>query len=356
MAHTFYRRADQVVDVRRLGNGGAAICVLRGSRRLGEVEVPPRLVNQWLERGPGFVDRACRADLATLLQRLRPKPEAKVRPERTIERLVLSIPDLELSGLPWECWLDELWIQSCPTARRPVFVRASPVRFPLAETPLTLPLRFLEVTTRRRRAPAEDLAAMVQSVFGGHDPARVARAVRIESTTLKELAGFELPAPRLPLGVVHLWEPRFPADAAGLMRTTTPKAPGSLGWVLQWTRELRCRLIVCVCRDAGAAVQARRLGAAVVARGGPAVLVLPGEPEQSSVLARFFSFLIHNHPLDHAVELARDHPQTASLFVGGGREEALRLTRLGDELSGLAADLIAKPLSAMAGDPRIRRL
>src|SRR5438128_2333925 len=83
----------------------------------------------------------------------------------------------------------------------------------------------------------------------------------------------------------------------------------------------------------GEARSARRLSSAVISRGGPAMLVFRPDPSTPAEMENFYRRLIHNFPLDEAVR-----PETLqgrqgfALFAGGGREEGLRFTRLGEEL------------------------
>jgi hypothetical protein len=233
-------------------------------------------------------------------------------------------------------------------------VRASRTRFPIAEQPLTLPLRIIEVPASD--AGTRPLADIVLPLFGDHDRARVARAVTIEPMPLDALAGFRLSDRLLPVDIVHIWEPRFPSDHEAVTSSSRPEIPCTLGHVTRLTQESRCRLIVLTCGSETDAHKARLLSAAVVARGGPAMLVLMPESGQSTELAVLYQELIHNNPLDRAARAAARRPQTLSLFAGGGREEGVRFTRLGEELKRIADDLLQAPPGGPVADLRIERL
>ena len=131
-----------------------------------------------------------------------------------------------------------------------------------------------------------------------------------------------------------------------MMSASARETPGTLGWLLRQSERQQTRLIVLRASNLDQARRARALATALVRRGGPAVLVADYAPgfAQSGLVA-FNRNLLHDFPLDFAFHQPLPPgaililPPVPSLFVGGGREDALRISAVAQMLLRIKAQL-----------------
>jgi hypothetical protein len=360
MAHLAYRRDDLLIRMTRTPSGGAIIrAALReggDQREIGNLELAP-----WLRTPPGAAITTRLSPLHWLWKLMAEwvlKFEEEWHADDALPRIVLNIDDPELAALDWEHtfgqWLPPPYFYP-PGA--PI-VRSIPVRCAAAERPLSLPLRLLQIGTR----PGPALADLVLPLFRGHDPQRVARALTIETTSFGQVRRSLARGDLDQVDVVHFASLPLPADAHEMLSTALPSQAGTLGWFLHLQHMAQPRLLVIECRNALVLARARRLATALTARGGPAVLAVntrgAGAEPDTLLLHGFYAKLVHNYPLDAALRLALSHdlqPQAASLFVGAGREEALRPSRYGEQLKA-SVEAALYPSSPDVDAPRAHRL
>jgi hypothetical protein len=125
---------------------------------------------------------------------------------------------------------------------------------------------------------------------------------------------------------VDIWESGIvgvlPANA--LTSAADPERVGSLGWYEHACHDLRVRLLVMVAGSAPDLAAARAVAHRLVARGGPAVLVLPHSADD--FLNDVYAEIVHDRPLDWIDSLAwADHPAW-TLYADATRAEALRVS------------------------------
>jgi hypothetical protein len=151
--------------------------------------------------------------------------------------------------------------------------------------------------------------------------------------------------------VLHFdWLPTLALPERLLMSTASPDQPGTLGWFSRWTGIWQTRLLLISCNGPEEIRAARRLAAALLARGGPAVVIEGLQPPYPAggLPYSFYEQIVHDSPLDAALAqyLQPGHYQTVSfcpsLFAGAGREEGLRTSKIGQSLVELEEDLSGK--------------
>jgi CHAT domain-containing protein len=290
-----YTRTYYPVRIEALPEGGAEVSVAGVVRvRLADADLQPT------RRPDAPLLRLTQAELNAYFAGVQPATYPWVR------GVAVTATDERLAALPWEEWIET------DAAHWYRWVRSSPVPPTIAGATFNLPLRIVEV------GPG-GVAQAVAAVFGTHDPAHVAKAVTVTPCGVEELD--ELAGRQLTADVLHFNDGAFLADGADLLRCGRPDRRGTLGWLLRLVDRLQTRLVVLTAP--ARAHDARRLAAAVVARGGPAVRV-SREPELGA-----YPRLVHDYPLDEAFE---EHAPGFALFVGAGREELLRVSQPGTRL------------------------
>jgi hypothetical protein len=316
------RRTDLRITLRREPEGGARVRIA-GEDDAVETVLSAEIVNAWLALPPDrpLPDVAAAlgldAPLRSFLARARhgrPAPSSNQR-----HRLALETDDPELAALAWEASL----APALPAEPRVSIVRVSPVRPRILSIPLTLPVRILQVD------PRVPLLPLVRGIFGGRTAADFAQAFEVRTCEMKEIRDWRPPFGLPTVGVLHFDHPPLPAD---LLTTAEPRRAGTLGWLWRLTDLCQTRLVVLRCHPGKAAAAARRLAAALVARGGPAVLVSDLEAGFDRWL---YERLVHDFPLDDVLlpyPGGQAHAPIPSLFAGSGREEALRVSSVGEGL------------------------
>ncbi len=235
-----------------------------------------------------------------------------------LSRLTLDIRSPELHAEAWEQWMQtgarKRNIQSIVRATR-VTPRVSQIKF-------SPPLRLLVCDAK----DAPDLLNAIRNVFGPRWDAEVAGAYVGAAGELEKVDRFDA----LPFGwplvdILHLCRLRPNATE---QEQLSPSAEdwGSVGWLTRLLDAWQTRLLLLEFSSETQARMMRRVGAAIVARGGPGVIVC----RESSQLSRLYAEIIHDMPLD-ALGLAVAHePPLAGVvdcvFGGAGREDLARVS------------------------------
>jgi len=214
-------------------------------------------------------------------------------------------------------------------------VRICRVRPRALNLPFTLPLRILQLNT----LPNHNLDGMVRDIFGGYAPDVVDPAMLARSS-----ADWSAPMDWRTVDVVHIDAlPAFDSRRA-LLTMAEPERVGTLGWFARTTDRWQTRLLAVHCASAEECGTAGSLAQALWGKGNPAVLVVgpAGTAPARSVehfFTSFYNLLIHDYALDAAHAASPDADVTATLFAGGGREEAIRVSNVGVLLLDLMRDV-----------------
>ena len=232
--------------------------------------------------------------------------------------LALDINDAALAARPWEA---ALW----PSVQPYLIHRISPVRPSCLTLPLVLPLRFVHVDPQG--ASIQQAVSQVLGHFGQMALSNIARVREVQLPDLNTLRG----AADWPTADVLHFDGFIPLSN-WLLRVSVPEVAGTLGWFLRLAGAWQTRLIVLNCMTQIEADRAMPLAHAIVGRGGPAVLVTTAGPLQ---FEHFYDHLLHDVPIDANVLACLPPPPATRLFGGMGREEALRISVLWQQLLGL---------------------
>lgn len=331
MGHIRYTRYDIDIRIRRLPDGDAKVITF-ACNQFDQFTVPSVEVDDWMSALPS-------APFTDMLDSLRPIRDLLIamsgdivqQAQQTqwfVPRIILKIDDLDLAALPWESTLSQ-WLPQQDEWL--VIVRSSLVHCAWEAKPLALPITAMHVEP----TPDWALDSLTQAVFGSHDSQRVARAINVKRGNLERIEAGK----RGRLEILQFEQLRFPTGGRLLQSTSQPTIPGTLGWLTRLTERLECRLVVLAADGPEQTRQARWLAAALIARGGPAVVVADRtEPNYVNCISEFYKLLIHNFPMDDALRRAvwGVSPQPMSLFAGAQREEALRFSRIAEHLSSFA--------------------
>jgi hypothetical protein len=243
-------------------------------------------------------------------------PEPRRMEDRVVlPRVALDIRDPELEEIAWEELLRSAIPQGVALVRRSsVWPRAEAIAF-------TLPYRILQVDP----VPGREIAAMVPRIFGGHPVDVIARAILTSTTSVTDSGELRPDSSWPTVDVLHF--DRYPVlTVEHLLSTAHADEPYTLGWLARFTNRYQTRLVVIDCENEAEAAAARALAAALVAKGGPAVLV-------SDVPAEFYDYFydwfIHDFPCDSILaSVPWSLPYQPSLFAGAGREDSLRASNV----------------------------
>ncbi len=229
-----------------------------------------------------------------------------------LRRVTLEMTDGDLAGIPWEAVIANA-LERRNTVP-PLVVRVSQTRPRALQIPLTFPLRVLDVGFRPQAT------ADIHRAFRGAEWSRAIEVgVASESHVRDFLASAEWPrVDILQWNCSGLWE--------NCLSTTARDAPGTAGWLEAIATQWQTRLII-IQADQEDLPRLRRMAHLLVARGGPAVWV----SDRRNGLELFYDYFVHDRPLDYIRGLYRQHD--VALFAGGGREEALRFSAIGEAFS-----------------------
>lgn len=263
-------------------------------------------------------------------------------PVTPLMRLTLRIDDNRLSALPLE---ESLHYLPPGGARLPLIVRLSPVLPRVAQVPLSLPLRLLQLDQRGDF----DLPGTVRGVFGSHTTGRGAASIlQVKAGRAAQFKDWRLPQGWRTVDILHL--DQVTASYRRLLATSAPSEPGTLGWLARCADLWRTRLVVIRSGAGPDKALLRRLAARLVSQGGPAVWLLDDAgPNELRRLEKFYGALIHDSPIDVGLVLAAEngevptgplsHPLFDTLLLGCGRAELLRVSAPGDGFVTLAGGL-----------------
>ncbi|MET0624383.1 MAG: CHAT domain-containing protein [Pyrinomonadaceae bacterium] len=369
MPRVEFNRVDLQVVIRREPGGGASVSVGAPGSPL-RFRLRARTVARWLALETGApvpnLSRTLRltdavAEWVNRIYQSEMKHESRGPRARTLPRITLDIDDPALAALAWE----ESFLRALPLVNHPYSVpvlhfngiyysfnilRVSQVLPRFGALPFTLPARILQLNPE----PEELIGPRVRSLFGGRSGEEVARVVRVRAAGFGRSVFEELPGDWPTVDVLHLGRLPTLAHPESLLRTADPDAVGTLGWLSRRTDTWQTRLVVIETRGETELAAARRLGHALTARGGPAVLVIDlrnVEPSDTSdLLAPFYDHLIHDSPHDYSVARGLAGRARTSLFGGAGREDALRFSSVGLALMQLERDL-SKSAERAPDDP-----
>lgn len=207
-------------------------------------------------------------------------------------RIALDLTDPDLQAAAWE---ERLLREARGYAD--VVVRVSRVAPRVAGATLALPLRVLVAG-----APELDVPGIIERVFGSHPPAVRDRAIVAEHQP--DVSSLARPESWPTVDVLHFGSP---VELEAISRVT-----------IKW----HTRLVVFDVHNESEAEEARRVGARLVGRGGPAVVVR----RVTRSVDRFYERLIHDFPIDDL------GAEADTIFGGQGREELLRVSTPGAEL------------------------
>jgi hypothetical protein len=259
---------------------------------------------------------------------------------RTLLRLVLDIHDRDLAGIAWE------WPLYALLHEDEVVVRTSAVRARALSIPMTLPVRVIHVD------PSQPLVRYaIERAMAGSEPGG-GRIVDLAELPVEKLGGPSVERPTAE--ILHFDATRWPEDTRELLSTADPERAGTLGWLARLTERWQTRLVIIhLPRRREQRRPLAMLAAGLVARGGPAVVLAEATWDAPLVL---YKGILDDEPLDAAI--LGPHPQGAdALFMGGGREEALRISTFAEGLGRVEADVIegrsvggAQPLPFLAPD------
>jgi hypothetical protein len=187
--------------------------------------------------------------------------------------------------------------------------------------------------------PEYPLPSFLSQLFGSKEKQEVTAALEATACSWSELKSWQSRWPTAEILQFDAYPLNKPLE--DLLSTANPGREGTLGWLSRLTTNWQTRLVVLNNLRANEA-NARRLAQALVARGGPAVLV--GSYLWHLPLETFYERLVHDRPLDVAwwdAEQERWPWRYGSLFVGAGREEALRVSNVGQALANLPFNLLS---------------
>jgi hypothetical protein len=250
-----------------------------------------------------------------------------------LPRITVQVDDARAASLDWEA----LVATSVGGTLDVPVVRVGAVCPRVAQVPFTLPLRVLQIG-----GSIVNVESAVARAFGRTDIAGLPDTVCVDLGQGHDLRDFALPRGWKTADVVHFGSATVGAGSDA-MATGRPASVGTLGWLLRATDVWRTRLVVLEVGGAADAVQMRALAAAIVARGGPAVLVGPAlQPD--AFFHEFYGSLVHDQPIDQALMSAASSSSPvgtngASLFAGVGREELIRISGPGLRLNALSQRL-----------------
>lgn len=254
--------------------------------------------------------------------------------KQIVLRLTLNIHDAELSMIDWEALLRPATaVIGLPGYLKNylpswIIVRASVVRPRFLNLPLTLPLRILQLNPRL----GHSIPQWVRSLFGSRPHEQVEQAVVVNSTF-----GWTAPSDWATVDVLHVDSLPYLNAPEELLATVEPDRPGTLGWFVRWTDRMQTRLVILHSPMPNDRATARLLARALCDKGGPAILVAGGPNSiMESFYRHLYDGLIHDSGIDVALTAETQATAAATLFVGGGREDGVRVSNVGLALIELA--------------------
>jgi hypothetical protein len=247
---------------------------------------------------------------------------------RASERVVLYRISLDVTTPAIELQIEQALPAGLLAGTGVAIVRVSPVPPRVRALPLTLPIRLLEVDGSSEPRPEEPLSSVVMRALARPGTAVRESVVEFHACSSADLRSGTITGTLATLDVIHHRSFAVPDDA---------HLHHELLWLTQLMHQAQTRLLVL--ETAQDQVPAARVFAQrLVARGGPAVLVLDRDAARKTAqVSTFYAELLHDRPLDWAIRAAcASAPGTTyALFAGAGREELLRISRVGLDLLDL---------------------
>jgi hypothetical protein len=357
-----FRRVDlQIIIRRERGSVGGGWAFVGAPGALKRLNLSAETIEGWLALQPGDLipDLADTLDLVPAFIEWTERvyetdrlPSESNKPPTTLPRLTLDVDDNALAGLAWEESLlsalyDARWLPPSGHHRYgyPAFsINNQHYRFSVQRVswvlprfvtlPLTLPTRILHLN------PNWDLWPYLKSVFGGRPDELVRRVVRVREAGFGE-GGFDVLPDDWPMSeILHFGRLPTLARPDLLLRTSDPDAAGTLGWFARRTETWQTRLVIIETWGEAEFTAACRLGHALTARGGPAILVTDQTShDERAFVYQFYDRLVHDSPHDFNLAFTFVGNWRAALFGGAGREDALRFSNIGLNLMRLERDL-----------------
>jgi hypothetical protein len=249
---------------------------------------------------------------------------------RASEHVALDRITLDVADPAIELQLDRVFPARILASGGVMVVRVSPVPPRVQALPLTLPIRIFELDDGPGPAPGprEPLSGAVARALAGSGVG--GSVVEVHAGSSADLWSITLGRALPTIEVLHDRSFEVPGDA---------QLPDRLLRLGRFLHQAQTRLLVLESarnEEPAARVFAQRL----VSRGGPAVLVLDRDAARGTALVQaLYVELLHDRPLDWAVRAAcLSSPTTpCALFAGAGREELLRISRVGLDLLRLAS-------------------
>jgi hypothetical protein len=335
MPHLEFSRRDFLLSIQRRADGGM-VCKVKAEDFAREKEFDAAKFSEWVGLPPDEAVRQIVEALSLPLaihQWRRPFLILGNDPRRVVRRFTLQLTDAYLISLPWESVLAKELAAS-------TVVRVSSVQPRTGAISLTLPVRILQVDP----APTYPIREIVHQRFGSTSQDQVDRAVTVRECSFAELSDRTLFVDLPTFEVLHFDNLPTLKTPDLLLSTANPSQPGTLGGILRFADIRQTRLIVINCTDPQQMSAARRLGDAITAKGGPAVLAvsLP-QSEAADFFGHWYDAIVHDFPIDVAAPFFPTGTEF-SIFAGAGREDLLRVSTIGLNLielePKLSADLI----------------
>ena len=310
-----YTRHDIRIDI--VPDGGfARIRRTSPDGRIDELSIPRAVLDS-----AAYVDLP---DLRQVLARVLPPAQPPSLQELwsfELSRIVLSVGERAWAAIDWEHLTGEFV----------ALVRVTDVLPRVHSIPLTFPLRVLETG-----GPAVAAEAL-NSVFGDADRST---SLLDAAVTPDALARFPATNHWPTVDVLHV------RDASILLTPDKKLQP----WLTSFVERYQTRLIIAECVAAALPLM-RRLAQSIVERAGPAVWVFPASAERR-LWEVIYGAMSHDRPLDWMrAWLATEYPTlpTGALFAGGGREELMRYSRVGEAMRMPDADSVALAVQPASG-------
>jgi hypothetical protein len=298
-----YRRRDLIVRVERtqtevsFGRLQAQLSPVTDPAALAELIAASQMWKQWAALSNAMV-----ADL--------------------LPRVCLEIPELDQAAIFWE---KDLALTASQLAPGVLIVRTSPVWPRCANFGFRTPLRILRVNPD----PSPKGFPGLEHQHRGKPLSQYEQAFVAADARWEELQPASIPKDWPNVDVLHIEAP-LPLPQQAMSADAALR--GSLGWFASCLYLWQVRLVVLQTSGGEDLRETRRFAAALLARGGPAMVV---EAIPASCRDRFYSAfyreLIHDRPLDWMWRAALQHlaePADGTLFVGASREEQLRISRM----------------------------
>ena len=218
----------------------------------------------------------------------------------------------------------------------------------------TLPIQIVQI----KDPESESIADSIYKLIGyrkkefQEKKSEIEKIVRISVFSWKnpEINKLLLESPRI--DILHLSNTPNLGDRSFILSESYPNNLGTLGWFTRISFQQQIKLIVIHNRRKknpqtnGVTFQ---LADAILNKGGPAVLV----GDNHTKLISFYGGIIHDFPLDKAMNYSQNPENFNSntvLFAGKGREDALRISTLGENLIQIGKNLDSLSSTLELGD------